>query len=120
LDTRDRIAAHSARRLASEDGIIPDVLGGRLKVLDVGRKQRLFTRAQRIALLVRDGGCTALGCRTAAWFCHAHHDDPWSLGGKTDLANGRLLCPAHHRMAHDPRFDPQTLGDNQVRFILRT
>ena len=119
LDTGDRIAAHTARRLACESGIIPVVLGGRRKVLDVGR-QRLFTRAQRIALLVRDGGCTAAGCRTAAWFCHAHHDDPWSWGGRTDVAKGRLLCPAHHRMTHDPKYETQAVADNQIRFTLRT
>ena len=120
LDTGDRITAHTARRLACEAGIIPVVLGGKRKVLDVGRRQRLFTPAQRIALLVRDGGCTAQGCRTAAWFCHAHHDQPWSHGGPTDLANGRLLCPSHHRTAHDPRYETQVLGSNQVRFTLRT
>jgi hypothetical protein len=120
LDTGDRIAAHTARRLACEAGIIPVVLGGRRKVLDVGRRQRLFTKAQRIALLVRDGGCTAEGCPTTAWFCHAHHDDPWSHGGKTDLTNGRLLCPSHHRMAHHPKYATHTTADNQVRFVLRT
>jgi hypothetical protein len=120
LDTGDRIAAHTARRLACEAGIIPVVLGGRRKVLDVGRRQRLFTAAQRIALLVRDGGCTTQGCQTAAWFCHAHHDDPWSHGGKTDLANGRLLCPSHHRMAHDPKYERDLIGNNRVRFALRT
>ena len=120
LDTGDRITAHTARRLACEAGIIPAVLGGKRKVLDVGRRHRLFTPAQRIALLVRDGGCTAQGCQTAAWFCHAHHDHPWSHGGPTDLANGRLLCPSHHRIAHDPKYETQTLGNNQVRFTLRT
>jgi hypothetical protein len=120
LDTGDRIPAHTARRLACEAGIVPAVLGGRRKVLDVGRRQRLFTKAQRIALLVRDRGCTAEGCQTAAWFCHAHHDDPWSHGGRTDLANGRLLCPSHHRIAHQPRYETHTLPNHRVRFVLRT
>ncbi len=71
LDTGDRIAAHTARRLACESDIVPVVLDGRREVLDVGRRKRLFTRAQRIALATRDKGCTAAGCRTAAWFCHA-------------------------------------------------
>jgi hypothetical protein len=102
LDTGDRITAHTARRLACEAGIIPVVLGGRRQVLDQGRRRRRFTRAQRVALTVRDGGCTAVGCQTAAWFCHAHHDDPWARGGPTDLTNGRLLCPSHHRRVHDP------------------
>ena len=119
LDTGDRIAAHTARRLACEAGIVPVVLGGRREVLDVGRRKRLFTRAQRIALATRDKGCTAAGCRTAAWFCHAHHDRPWATGGTTDLTNGRLLCPTHHRAAHDPRYDTHVLTDHQIEFTLR-
>ena len=119
LDTGDRIAAHTARRLACEASIIPVVLGGRREVLDVGRRKRLFTRAQRIALATRDKGCTAVGCRTAAWFCHAHHDQPWATGGTTDLTNGRLLCPTHHRTAHDPRYETRVLADHQIEFTLR-
>lgn len=120
LDTGDRVAAHTARRLACEAGIVPVVLGGRGQVLDQGRKQRFFTTSQVIALGVRDGGCTAEGCRTAAWFCHAHHDDPWSRGGRTDLARGRLLCPSHHRRVHDPAYEHRVTGDNRVLFTRRT
>ena len=119
LDTGDRIAAHTARRLACEAGIIPVVLDGRREVLDQGRRKRLFTRAQRVSLATRDGGCTAAGCRTAAWFCHAHHDQPWAAGGTTDLTNGRLLCPTHHRTAHAPRYDTRVLADHQIEFTLR-
>ena len=119
LDTGDRIAAHTARRLACEAGIIPVVLSGRREVLDQGRRKRLFTRAQRIALATRDKGCTAAGCHTAAWFCHAHHDQPWATGGTTDLINGRLLCPTHHRTAHDPRYESRVLADHQIEFTLR-
>ncbi len=119
LDTGDRIAAHTARRLACEAAIIPVVLSGSREVLDVGRRKRLFTRAQRIALATRDKGCTAVGCRTAAWFCHAHHDQPWATGGTTDLTNGRLLCPTHHRTAHDPRYETRVLADHQIEFTLR-
>ena len=119
LDTGDRIAAHTARRLACEAGIIPVVLSGRREVLDQGRRKRLFTRAQRIALATRDRGCTAVGCRTAAWFCHAHHDQPWATGGTTDLTNGRLLCPTHHRTAHDPRYEIRVLADHQIEFTRR-
>lgn len=120
LDTGDRVAAHTARRLACEAGIVPVVLDGKGQVLDQGRAQRFFTRAQVIALGARDGGCTAEGCRTAAWFCHAHHDDPWSTGGRTDLARGRLLCPSHHRRVHDPAYEHRITGDNRVVFTRRT
>ncbi len=120
LDDGTRMSAPLARRLACEAGIIPVVLGGEGQVLDLGRARRLFSKAQRIALGLRDGGCTAKGCETTASGCHANHDDPWSRGGATDLANGRLLCPRHHRLAHDPRYAKTVHADNQVSFVMRT
>ncbi len=120
LDDGTRMSASQARRLACEAGIIPVVLGGEGQVLDLGRTRRLFSKAQRIALGLRDGGCTVKGCETTASGCHAHHDDPWSRGGVTDLANGRLLCPRHHRLAHDPRYAKTVHADNQVSFVMRT
>ena len=58
--------------------------------------------------------------RPSASGCHAHHDDPWSKGGLTDLANGRLLCPRHHRLAHDSRYAMTVHADNKVEFTRRT
>ncbi|CUR59676.1 putative HNH nuclease [metagenome] len=120
LDDGTRMSAGQARRLACEAGIIPVVLDGSSIPLDLGRSRRLFTKAQRIALGLRDGGCTARGCETTASGCHAHHDDPWSRGGRTDLANGRLLCPRHHRLAHDSRYAMTVHADNKVTFARRT
>ena len=120
LDDGSRMSAGQARRLACEAAIIPVVLGTRSQPLDLGRTARLFTKAQRIALGLRDGGCTAKGCETSASACHAHHDEPWSRRGLTDLANGRLLCPRHHRLAHDSRYAMTVHADNGVSFVLRT
>ena len=120
LDDGSRMSAGQARRLACEAGIIPVVLGADSQPLDMGRMRQLFTKAQRIALGLRDGGCTARGCETSSSGCHAHHDDPWSRGGLTDLANGRLLCPRHHRLAHDSRYAMTVHADNKVTFARRT
>lgn len=120
LDDGSRMSAGQARRLACEAGIIPVVLDSKSQPLDLGRAARLFTKAQRVALGLRDGGCTAKGCETSASGCHAHHDDPWSRLGLTDLANGRLLCPRHHRLAHDSRHAMTIHSDNKVTFVLRT
>lgn len=119
LDDGSRISAGQARRLACEAGIIPVVLGTKSQPLDLGRTARLFSKAQRIALALRDGGCTAQGCETSASGCHSHHDDPWSRRGLTDLDNGRLLCPRHHRLAHNPRYDKRVHADNTVTFAVR-
>ncbi|MDR7252305.1 hypothetical protein J2X46_001281 [Nocardioides sp. BE266] len=120
LDDGTRMSAGQARRLACEAGIVPVVLGTQSQPLDLGRAARLFTKAQRLALGLRDGGCTARGCETSASGCHAHHDDPWSRGGLTDLTNGRLLCPRHHRLAHDSRYAMTVHADNKVTFARRT
>ena len=120
LDTGDRISAATARRLACEAGVVPVVLGGRSQPLDVGRSQRLFTGPQRIALGVRDGGCTAQGCDAPPAMCHAHHDDLWSQQGRTAVERGRLLCPFHHRRIHDPEYEVDVGADNQVSFHRRT
>jgi len=123
LDTGGRISAELARRLACQAGVIPAVIrrlvDGRSVVLDMGRTRRLFTEHQRIALDLEQGGCTAEGCdRPAAW-SHAHHDIPWSRGGRSDLANGRLLCPFHHGRAHSTRYDLTPLPSGKVRFHMR-
>ena len=119
LDTGDRISAATARRLACEAGVVPVVLGGNSQPLDVGRSQRLFTGPQRIALGVRDGGCTARGCDAPPAMCHAHHDDLWSHQGRTAVERGRLLCPFHHRRIHDPEYEVDVGADNQVSFHRR-
>ncbi len=120
LDTGDRISAATARRLACEAGVVPVVLGGKSQPLDVGRAKRYFTPGQRIAMGVRDKGCTAHGCDVPPAMCHAHHDDPWACHGHTDLARGRLLCPFHHRRIHDPEYEARIGTDNRVGFHRRT
>jgi hypothetical protein len=115
-----RISAGEARRLSCQAGITPIVLGGDSQPLDLGRSRRLFSPAQRRALEVRDRGCTTEGCGLPASVCDAHHDHPWSGGGTTDLANGRLLCPRHHRLAHDRRYETRSRPEGKIRFVRRT
>ncbi|MFC0681797.1 DUF222 domain-containing protein [Lysobacter korlensis] len=92
------VSAATARRLAADADIIPVVLGGESEILDIGRAKRLFTAAQRLAMAIRDGGCTWPGCEAPAHWCEAAHaKDPWSTTGRTDIADGTLLCPFHHR-----------------------
>ncbi|MDQ1513919.1 MAG: hypothetical protein QOC59_1761 [Microbacteriaceae bacterium] len=69
--------------------------------LYLGRRVRLFTRAQRRALAVRDGGCAWPGCTAPIAWTEAHHvawfhrDD-----GPSDISNGVLLCSHHHHVIH--------------------
>ncbi len=52
--------------------------------------------------------------------CHAHHDTPWSKGGTTDVTTGRLLCPRHHTLAHDHRYQLKAGPNGKVTFSRRT
>jgi hypothetical protein len=114
------ISAGEARRLACTAGIIPVVLGGSSEPLDLGRTRRLFTGAQRKAMRLRDRHCRAEGCTVPAIWCDAHHDDPWSRGGRTDLARGSLLCGHHHRLVHNPAYETSRLPNGDYRFHRRT
>ena len=120
LGTGDRITATEARRLACTAEILPVVLGGKGEVLDLGRARRLFNPAQRKAMAIRDRRCRTEGCSIPAAWCEAHHLRPWSQGGRTDLADGVLLCPWHHHRAHDPRYTADRLPNGDCRFTRRT
>ena len=120
LGTGDRITAGEARRLACTAEIVPVVLGGKSEVLDLGRGRRLFSPAQRKALAIRDRRCRTEGCEIPAAWTEAHHLRPWAGGGRTDLADGVLLCSWHHHRAHDDRFDMSRLPTGDVRFTRRT
>lgn len=98
------IDAGTARRLAAAADVIPSVLGGDSEVLDWGRTRRHFTRAQRRALVERDGGCAFCGLPPA--FAEAHHLRWWERDrGRTDLDNGILLCTGCHHRVHDDGWD---------------
>lgn len=121
LDTGSRISAGEARRIACRAGIIPFVLGGPSVVLDAGRKRRFHSETQRIAMGVRDGGCTAVGCDAPPAFCHAHHDEtPWARNGGTSVEKGRLLCPKHHRLIHGAAVQHSLDKHGKVKFSRRT
>ncbi|MGB4778292.1 DUF222 domain-containing protein [Microbacterium sp.] len=104
IDGTDQpIPAGQVRRLAANLEIIPVVLGGDSEILDLGRAARLFTKPQKHAITERDGGC--VGCGAPPGRCHVHHLTWWSHGGRTDLANGVLLCSACHHRLHDDGWD---------------
>ncbi len=96
--TEQPVSVSQLRRLAGDAGIIPEVLGGDSEVLDLGHTKRMFTRAQRLALVERDGGCAK--CHAPPEHCEAHHIRWWEHGGLTDLNNGVMLCTRCHHDIH--------------------
>jgi len=121
LSTGGTMTVSEVRRLACTANILPAVLGGQGEVLDLGRARRLFSPAQRKAMAIRDRRCRADGCDIPAAWCEAHHAErPWSQGGRTDLADGLLLCSFHHHRAHDPAWTAGRLPNGDVRYRRRT
>ena len=95
------ITGAQARRMLCEATAVVMLEKGR-EPLAVGRRKRRATKAQRRALLRRDGGCARPGCpETRIERLHAHHMRHWLFGGRTELANLVLLCDADHGLVHD-------------------
>ncbi|MFC4787255.1 DUF222 domain-containing protein [Nocardioides sp. MAHUQ-72] len=105
LETGADITAGEARRLACNAGIVPAVLDGASRPLDLGRTRRLFGPAQRQALSLVHDSCAIETCQRPFAWTEAHHSlEAWATGGRTDLANALPLCGYHHRRAHDEAF----------------
>jgi Domain of unknown function (DUF222)/HNH endonuclease len=109
-----KITARQLRRLACEADIIPMVLDSDGVPLDMGRKVRLATDAQRLALRVVHDTCAVDGCDVPFDWCEIHHLRPWEKLGATDLANLVPLCSYHHHLFHEVDWPIQVTPDRKV------
>jgi Domain of unknown function (DUF222) len=101
-----------------EGGTVGIVFNENGQILDAGREQRLFTKTQRTALGVRDGGCRYPGCDKPPSWCEAHHINYWARDhGPTDIANGILLCRYHHMLIHNQGWE--IIRDNHGGYWLK-
>jgi ribosomal 50S subunit-associated protein YjgA (DUF615 family) len=119
LDTGDHLSPGAARRLACEAGIIPAVLGGDSRVLDLGRTRRFHSPAQRIAKTIETGGCEIESCDWPPGMTHLHHPVRWADGGGTNR-DAIMICPHHHARAHDTRYQMTKLPTGKYGFHRRT
>ena len=88
------------RQLACDASVSRIVLGPDSEILDAGRKTRVWSPAQRRAIVARDRHCTAPGCERPPQWCDIHHEDHWADGGITSVDKGRLYCRFHHTREH--------------------
>jgi hypothetical protein len=96
------ISLGTVERMICTVGALPIAFRDDGRPLKLGRSQRLFSAAQRIALAARDGGCLIPGCDRPPSWCEAHHIDEWDEHqGNTDVDVGVLLCRHHHMWVHD-------------------
>jgi len=104
------LTAATIQRLSCDGGTTEVTIDAFGQPLDVGREHRTFTPKQRIALAIRDGGCRFGTCDKEPSMTEAHHIVPWSQGGRTDLANGILLCKFHHLLIHNNGWEIYRVG----------
>jgi hypothetical protein len=102
-DTAAILPPETIRRLCCNGRITPILLIDGIPV-NVGRQQRLATRAQRRALRAIYRSCAFTACETPFTRCEIHHLVPWEIGGRTDLANLLPLCSRHHHLVHEQRW----------------
>jgi hypothetical protein len=70
--------------------------------LDASRENRLFSKRQKLALAATFGGCMFGNCERPPSWCEAHHVEQYARdNGKTEVANGILLCKHHHLLLHN-------------------
>lgn len=96
------VSIATVERAICSGGYVPIHFDSGGQVVNVGRDHRLFTRRQRVGLAARDGGCRFPECSRPPSWCEAHHIDEWQRdGGRTDIADGVLLCRHHHLLVHN-------------------
>jgi hypothetical protein len=70
-------------------------------------------------LIQQRGTCAVEGCGRPASWGDAHHLEAWSEGGPTDLADGVLICPPHHRYADHPDYNVRRLRPGRIQIHRR-
>jgi hypothetical protein len=79
--------------------------------LDRGRDQRLFTAKQKQVLALKWGGCAHPRCERPPSWTEAHHIDHWLRDhGKSNIADGILLCKHHHLLHHNNGWETRRDG----------
>ncbi|MEU7886288.1 DUF222 domain-containing protein [Microbispora bryophytorum] len=118
LATGQMLPLASVHRLARTSTLVRLVMDAEGQVLDMGRKVRLATPAQRRAVYARYATCWIDGCPLPATMCQIDHADNWSTGGLTDLKLLGPACQFHNRdrYQHPDRYTRHKTGTDRWAF----
>ncbi|WP_328710858.1 DUF222 domain-containing protein [Microbispora hainanensis] len=118
LATGQVLPVSSVHRLARTSTLARIVMNADGQVLDMGRKVRLATPAQRRAIFARYATCWVDGCPLPATMCQIDHADNWSTGGLTDLKLLGPACQFHNRdrYQHPERYTRRQVGEDRWAF----
>jgi hypothetical protein len=81
-----QLTAGEARRLACDSHVLPAVMNGNSKPVDVAVPAYVVPAHIGRALVLRDGGCTFPSCDRPASTSDSHHIREWLRGGPTGRA----------------------------------
>jgi hypothetical protein len=96
------VSRETLDRLICTNGTVEVTFDSDGQPLNLGREERVFSQAQRVALAARDGGCIWGDCDKPPSRTEAHHLEQWQRDhGSTDIRVGVLLCPPHHLLLHN-------------------
>jgi hypothetical protein len=116
LERGGLISAETLRRLACDATLVVAVDDDVGHTMYEGRTTRDPTETQRRELWRRDRHCRFPGCANAT-FTNAHHLDPWTPSGRTDLPNLVLLCAHHHHRVHAKEWAVTGNASAELRFV---
>ncbi len=118
LATGQVLPVTSVHRLARTSTLMRIIMDADGQVLDMGRKVRLATPAQRRAIFARYATCWIDGCPLPATLCQIDHADNWSTGGLTDLKLLGPACQFHNRdrYQHPHRYTRRQTGKDRWAF----
>jgi uncharacterized protein DUF222/HNH endonuclease len=111
LPGQSYLTARDARLAACDAHILPAVMDGDSKPLDIAVPAYVVPAHIRRALVLRDKGCAFPACDRPASVCDSHHIYSWLKGGPTQLVNLVLLCPQHHRLLHRSEWEVKLLNN---------
>ncbi len=121
LATGHLLPVASVHRLARTSALVRIVVDAGGQVLDMGRKVRLATPAQRRAVFARYATCWVDGCPLPATMCQIDHAEDWCSGGLTDLKLLGPACQFHNRdrYRHPTRYTRRKIGADRWAFTYR-
>ncbi|WP_018601625.1 HNH endonuclease signature motif containing protein [Mycobacterium sp. 155] len=86
--------------------------------LYLGRSKRIASPGQRLVLHARDRGCTKPGCANPPDRCQGHHGQrDYAQGGRTDITDLALACPADNRLVNKHGWTTHIRTDGRVEWI---
>jgi hypothetical protein len=107
LDPRQRHCRSSSGLAVPASDVVAASMWGQIRrvvvdtagvVVDMGRKQRLFTGPARSAALMQATRCVVAGCAASAHRCQVDHLQEWAEDGRTDQHNSAVICGRHNRL----------------------